>query len=100
MGLTPEFLKSRKDPSYSAACFPFFFLNLLRRKMTDQSHWGESQICSTMVCTESEIRSLKLDSPDGSSGLLGGVGGGVTGISTPTEKRRHKGRYFINEHTA
>lgn len=33
---------------------------------------------------------IKLGSPDGSSGLLGGVGGGVTGISTPTEKRTNR----------
>lgn len=36
------------------------------------------------------MMNLKLGSPDGSSGLLGGVGGGVTGISTPTEKRTNR----------
>lgn len=46
-----------------------------------------------MVEAESKI---KLNSPDGSSGLLGGVGGGVTGISTPTEKRTDRIKAVIS----
>lgn len=49
-----------------------------------------------MVDEESEIINLKLDSPDCSSGLLGGVGGGVTGISTPTEKRTDRKKAVIS----
>lgn len=41
-----------------------------------------------------------MDSPDGSSGLLGGVGGGVTGISAPTEDRTDRIKSVISSISA